>query len=655
MTLERQSYSPRPEDLGIGILFWHIREAVIAMDVDSGKIILWNPAAERMLGFSEAEAVGMGVETIIPDQFRAAHRAALERYRATGQGSLIESDAAIQAFARHRNGDEVAVEMTLTAIPVPGASQRRVALALLRDHSMARRLSEERVARVEVETAHQRLHDFLMQAPAAIAILRGPEHVYELANPLYLQIIGRRDESGILGKSIRQALPELEGQGYFELVEQVYRQGQPFIGNEMLARIDRRGDGVLDDGYFNFILQPFRGGEGTIDGIMIHAVEVTEQVRARETVAALLKSTGEGVYGIDTRGVCTFANEATGRMLGYATEELLGRNMHLLVHHHHPDGRPYREEDCPIFQARHLAQGVRVSDEVFFRRDGTSFPVEYASYPVREEFQETRAVVNFVDITDRRRAEEEIQRLNQDLARRAAELAAVNHELESFSYTVAHDLRAPLRAMDGFSRILLEDFTAQLPDDAKRYAQLVRDHAQQMGRLIDDLLTFARLGRQAMRRQVVAPERIVRQVLEDLAPEFVGRAVEIEIGSLPSTIADPTLLKLVYLNLLGNAAKFTRQRNPARIEVGAHEENGETVYVVRDNGVGFDMRYVSKLFGVFQRLHRSEEYEGTGVGLAIVQRVVARHGGRVWAEATPNEGARFFFTLPDIDPDDNAG
>ena len=242
---------------------------------------------------------------------------------------------------------------------------------------------------------------------------------------------------------------------------------------------------------------------------------------------------------------------------------------------------------------------------------------------------------------------EHADQLEQRVAERTAELEDANRELEAFSYSVSHDLRAPLRAVDGFSRILLEDHAAGLDGNARRYLDLVRSSTQQMGRLIDDLLGFSRLSRQELVRRTIQPASLVRQALEQLEPERAGRSVEVVIEDLPEAKGDPALVRQVYVNLLANSLKFTRQRSPARIVVGSGTENGQAVYFVRDNGVGFDMAYVGKLFGVFQRLHRSEEYEGTGVGLAIVQRIVHRHGGRVWAEGAIDQGATVFFTLPE--------
>jgi PAS domain S-box-containing protein len=254
------------------------------------------------------------------------------------------------------------------------------------------------------------------------------------------------------------------------------------------------------------------------------------------------------------------------------------------------------------------------------------------------------------ELIERTRAEAEVRMLSVELEQRVAErtdeLTVANKELEAFSYSVSHDLRAPLRAIDGFSRILVEDYVAELPDEAQRYFQLVRDNTKQMGRLIDDLLAFARLSRQAPSKRTVDSAELVRQCLDELRDEQAGRQIAIGIGELPSCQADPALLKQVWVNLIANALKYSRHRDRAVIEIGSHtDESDESIYFVKDNGAGFDMRYSDKLFGVFQRLHRAEDYEGTGVGLAIVQRIVQRHGGRIWAEAAVDQGATFYFTL----------
>ena len=230
---------------------------------------------------------------------------------------------------------------------------------------------------------------------------------------------------------------------------------------------------------------------------------------------------------------------------------------------------------------------------------------------------------------------------------RTAELTAANAELESFSYSVAHDLRAPLRQIAGFSRILAEECGPELSDNSKKYLQRIQEGSQHMGNLVDDLLLLAKVSRQKLSRRPTPLNEILDRVLESLRVEWAGREIHWQIDPLWTAHCDPGLIAQVFVNLLSNAIKFTRHQVAARIHVGQTSVNGERVLFVRDNGAGFDMAYAGKLFGVFQRLHSAQEFEGTGVGLANVQRIVHKHGGRIWAEAELEKGACFFLTLPD--------
>ena len=240
---------------------------------------------------------------------------------------------------------------------------------------------------------------------------------------------------------------------------------------------------------------------------------------------------------------------------------------------------------------------------------------------------------------------EEIRKLNSELSQKLVELGIVNRELESFSYSVSHDLRTPLRHIDGFARILKEEHAAELSQEGCRYVDRVVQAANHMGHLVDDLLNLARIGRKEMVRQRVRLDELVREAMADLPPEISERQIEWKIEPLAEADCDPGLVKLVLVNLLSNAVKFTKGRQPAVIEVATRDTEKGKAFVVRDNGVGFDPKYADKLFGVFQRLHREEDFAGTGIGLATVQRIVHRHGGEVWAESTPGKGAAFFFTL----------
>jgi signal transduction histidine kinase len=266
-------------------------------------------------------------------------------------------------------------------------------------------------------------------------------------------------------------------------------------------------------------------------------------------------------------------------------------------------------------------------------------------FPIQGSQGVDRALCVMQDITGRKRVEEEIRNLNQDLAKRTAELAAANNELEAFTCSVSHDLRAPLRHVEGLSKLLVEKHRAELSPDAREYVTTIRDSVLQMGRWIDDLVNLAWVGGKQLSLQVTGLNSLAEEVITDLKRSNPDRRIDWKIETLPCAECDPVLVKQVFANLLSNAVKFTRPRKPAVIEVGVTDRDGACAVFVRDNGVGFSMKYANKLFGVSQRLHRSGDFEGTGVGLATVQRIIHKHGGRVWAEGELNEGATFYFTL----------
>ncbi|GBC85591.1 Phytochrome-like protein cph1 [bacterium HR11] len=385
--------------------------------------------------------------------------------------------------------------------------------------------------------------------------------------------------------------------------------------------------------------------------VVVHDVTDRKRVEMalRESEAkfrSLAEQALVGVYLIQD-GVFRYVNPRMAEIFGYTVEELTDRRGPQDLTH---------PEDWPIVQEnlrKRLTGEVR-SIHYGFRgiaKDGRVLDIEV--YGTRTLFQGRPAVIGtLLDVTERKRMEEELRRLNEELERRVrertAQLEAANRELEAFSYSVSHDLRAPLRAIDGFSRVLLEDYADRLDEEGRRVLGIIRESTRQMGQLIDDLLAFARLARTPMVMSGVDMDELVRSVWAEVVAAEPGRTVDLRVQPLPPARADRAMVRQVWANLLSNALKFTRPRAVAVIEVGGRVEGDEVVYYVRDNGVGFDMRYADKLFGVFQRLHRADEFEGTGVGLAIVRRVVHRHGGRVWAEGQVGEGATFYFTLPGV-------
>ncbi|MDO9532673.1 MAG: DUF3365 domain-containing protein [Deltaproteobacteria bacterium] len=303
---------------------------------------------------------------------------------------------------------------------------------------------------------------------------------------------------------------------------------------------------------------------------------------------------------------------------------------------------------CKDCQAMQVLTTQEPQEREWVHRGGRTYRAY--DYPFADSDGSPLVLELGIDVTEKKKAEEKVLQLNEELEqrvkRRTAQLEAANQELESFSYSVSHDLRAPLRAIDGFSRILLKDHADRLDGEGQRLLGIIRANTQNMGQLIDDLLAFSRLGRREVKAADLDMETVVRNVVGELQNTLGNRTVEWDLKPLPATRADRALMHQVWVNLLDNALKFTRLKEAAIIEVGCRPAGDEDIYYVKDNGVGFDMQFAHKLFGVFQRLHRYEEFEGTGVGLALVQRIVQRHGGRVWAEGQVNGGACFSFSLP---------
>jgi PAS domain S-box-containing protein len=392
-----------------------------------------------------------------------------------------------------------------------------------------------------------------------------------------------------------------------------------------------------------------RDPDGSVVGAAVNIRDNTASKREQEArlrLAAVVESSSDAIIAKDLTGTILSWNSGAERLYGYASFEVLGRNISMLAPPDHANEIP------EILQRIKIGERIEHFETMRRRKDGQAIDVSVTVSPIYDSkgvIVGASAIAR--DISERRRAEAEIRRLNTNLERRVAErtaeLEAANKELEAFTYSVSHDLRAPLRAIHGFVQLLTQRHASQLDTEAHRYLDRVAAGATQMARLIDDMLALSRVSGQRPAAKMVSTTDVVRRAIDQLAPQMQDRAVELLVGELPACLADPGLLEQVFVNLVGNALKYSRGRQPSRIEIGCQSDakSGDMVFFIKDNGVGFDMRYADKLFGVFQRLHAAEEFEGTGVGLAIVHRIIARHGGRVWAEAEPDKGATFYFTL----------
>jgi PAS domain S-box-containing protein len=589
-------------------------DAIIGKDL-RGIVTSWNAGAERIFGYAASEMIGQSISRLISPERQ------MEEERILAQIARGESVRQFETVRLRKDGSAIAVSVAVSPIKDPVGE-------IIGASKVVRDITERKKAEKALDASEKAQG----VSEKALGVSEKAREVSEKALGVSEKALGVSEKALGVSETVLGVSETALGAS-----EKALGASETALGaSEMALGASETALGVSETALT--ASEKARGASETALGVSETALGASE-LRYRR----LFETAKDGILILDAdTGRVVDVNPFLITILGFSHEQFLGKAIWELGFF--KDVWANAEKFAELREKEY----VRYEHLPLETSDGRKIEVEFVSNVYLVNGSKV-IQCNVRDVTARRQAEESVRQLNANLEQRViertAQLEAANKELEAFSYSVSHDLRAPLRAIDGYSQAVIEDYGMQLPEEGRHYLQTIRNGAQRMGVLIDDLLTFSRLSRTPLNKREVNTGKLVRAALDDLAYVREGRQIDLRIGELAPCLGDPALLKQVWLNLLSNAFKYSGNRNPAVIEIGSTQEKGGNVYFVRDNGTGFDMRFANKLFGVFQRLHRAEEYEGTGVGLAIVQRIIQRHGGRIWAEAAVDRGATFFFTL----------
>jgi PAS domain S-box-containing protein len=604
--------APRPEQIGaieswLPLAFDAVPDAMLIIDA-ADRIALLNRAADQLFGYPHGELIGQSVERLIPDWTRRR-----DRLRDRTDGAIAPRARTLTAgphlVGRARTGGELALAIELSPFDTPDGARTLISIVDL-------------TARLAIAQLRRHMAAVVESTEDAI-ICTNLDGTILSFNPGAEHLLGYASEE-IVGQSFTRLVPDDHQREGAEILDQIAR-GERI---SQLETVRRRKDGARVD--VSLTISPIRDHTGAVIGGSRIMRDITAHKRAQDLFRLVVESAPNAILVVDAQHVITLVNRNTEQLFGYSRDEMIGQSVALLV------PVPFRKQHAvhaEAYRARPITRAMGGGRELIGRRkDGTEVAIEIGLNPLQTS-DGLFTLASIIDITERKRVADELRRSNA--------------ELEQFAYVASHDLQEPLRMVASYTELLGQRYRGKLDDKADKYIFYAVDGAKRMQRLVSDLLAYSRVGSQGKRLVPVDAEAVVHSVVHMLGAAVRDASATIEVSPLPAVLADEGQLRQLFQNLIGNALKFRASADPV-IGIRAARDGERWVFCVEDNGIGIDMQYAERIFQMFQRLHERNKYEGSGIGLAIVKRIVERHGGAIWLESKPGLGTSFFFSLPAV-------